>query len=262
MVKVKIYLLLIVLASMCLPLYSQVEINASELADSVMLNDSLANYYGEMGDLSKAQEYAFNNVAINSRLGEYSVPYAIAVLKYVRYLYSNNRDEDVELSNKGLSILKDSLGNKSSTYIMYLLEYAWRQFNRGQIQDACKTIKEAAEEDYDDESYLGDLYYSYGHFLKEVKETDMSKAYDLKAISFYENKQLYDDNYYLSTLVDMSLLNISDIELSINYLNKVEMILEKNHRKNSIDYLNVLFTFINIITILKKLLITQYKQKK
>ena len=246
MVKVKIYLLLIVLASMCLPLYSQVEINASELADSVMLNDSLANYYGEMGDLSKAQEYAFNNVAINSRLGEYSVPYAIAVLKYVRYLYSNNRDEDVELSNKGLSILKDSLGNKSSTYIMYLLEYAWRQFNRGQIQDACKTIKEAAEEDYDDESYLGDLYYSYGHFLKEVKETDMSKAYDLKAISFYENKQLYDDNYYLSTLVDMSLLNISDIELSINYLNKVEMILEKNHRKNSIDYLNVLFTFVYI----------------
>jgi CHAT domain-containing protein/TolA-binding protein len=246
MIKVKIYILLFVLVSTCLPLYSQVEINASELVDSVMMNDSLANYYGENGDLRKAQEYALNNVAINSMLGEYSVPYAVALLKFARFLYPDERDKDDEISTKGLSILKDSLGTKSSVFIKYLLEYAWRQFDHGQIHEACKTIKEAAEEDYDDESSLGYLYYSYGHFLKGVKEIDMSKAYDLKAISFYENKQLYDDNYYLSTLVDMSLLNISDIELSLKYLNKVEKILEKNHRKNSIDYLNVLFTFVYI----------------
>ena len=246
MIKEKIIFLLILLAPFGLPTYSQVEKETLELVDSVLLNDSLAIYYSQKGDLKKAQEYAFNNVAVFSILGEHSVPYAVAILKYARYLYPNDRDEDFELSNKGLSVLKDSLGAKSSIYIKYLLEYSWRLFDQGQIQEACNTIKEAVEQEYIDDEYLGDLYYSYGHFLKEMNEIDVSKSYYLKAKSFYENKQLYNDNYYLSTLVDMSLLNISDIELSINYLNKVKRILEKNNRKNSSDYLNVLFTFVYI----------------
>ena len=90
---------MIILASICLPIQSQVHIDASELADSVLLNDSLANYYGEKGELSKAQEYAKKNVAINRAVsGEKSVLSAIALLKLARYLYPNEREIDDNMS--------------------------------------------------------------------------------------------------------------------------------------------------------------------
>lgn len=241
MIKEKIYLLLIVLVSICPPLYSKVKMDASEFADSVMFNDSLANYYGEKGDLMKAQEYALNNVVIiNSILGKSSVAYAVAVLKYARYLYPNDRDEDDELSNNGLSIIKDSLGSKSSIYIQYLLEYAWRQYNSNQIQKACYTLKEAVEEEYNNDDYLGRLYYSYAHFFKALKEKDTSMCYLLKAKSFFENKQMCDDDYYMKTLTDLAVLNISNQDLAIKYLNVVQTIILKNKGDNNLDFLDVL----------------------
>ena len=241
MIKEKIYFLLIVLASFGLPSYSQVEIEASELVDSVLLNDSLALFYSEKGDLKKAQEYAFNNVIINSSLGKYSVPYAIAVLKYARYLYPNERETDDELSNEGLAILKDSLGLISSTYTKYLLEYAWRQFNSNQILEACNTLKEIVEANYnDDEFFRGYIYYSYAHFLGKTDEKELAEKYAIKAKSVFEYLQQYEDEYYLKTLTELALLNISNQEMSINYLNKVKTAIEKNNGKNNIDYLDVL----------------------
>ena len=234
-------LALVLFSCYCLPLYSQTEMEVSELVDSVLLNDSLANYYSEKGNLKKAQEYALKNVSINSLMGEKSVLYAVALLKYARYLSPTDRKEDEELSNEGLSILKDSLGAKSSTYTKYLLEYAWRQFNSNQIQEACNTVKDVAEERYDgDESFLGYIYYSYAHFLKQANDIEMSEKYAQQAKSFFENMQMTDDVYYLKTLTDLALLNISNRDIAINYLIKVKTTLEKNNGKNSIDYLDVL----------------------
>lgn len=232
---------LVLFSCYCLPSYSQTEMEVSELVDSVLLNDSLANYYSEKGNLKKAQEYALKNVSINSLMGEKSVLYAVALLKYARYLYPTDRKENDELSNEGLSILKDSLGAKSSTYTKYLLEYAWRQFNSNQIQEACNTVKDVAEEKYDgDEFFLGYIYYSYAHFLKQANDIEMSEKYALQAKSLFESMQKTDDIYYLKTLTDLGLLNISNRDIAINYLNKVKTTLEKNNGKNSIDYLDVL----------------------
>ena len=244
MIKVKIYILLIVLASTCLPLYSQVEINASELVDSVMLNDSLANYYSEKGDLRKAQQYALNNVSINSLLGEKSVEYAVAILKYARYLSPNDRDKAVELSKNGLSILKDSLGIKSSIYIKYLIEYAWRQFNNNKIHEACNILQEVAEaKDTNDELYLGYLYYSYAHFLRESMIIDKSKTYALKAKTIFERNRMTDDVHYLNTITDLAFLNIDNKESAINYLNVVKKNTKRIKGENSIEYMNVLLNF-------------------
>lgn len=236
-----ILIALVIFSCFSLPLYPQTEIEASELVDSVMINDSLANYYSEKGNLKKAQEYALKNVAINSLMGKKSVIYAVALLKYARYLSPTNRKEDDEMSNEGLSILRDSLGPKSSTYTKYMLEYAWRQFNSNQILEACNTVKDVAEEKYDGDDFLGGyVYYSYSHFLKQANDTEMSIKYALKAKTFFENMQRIDDVYYLKTLTDLALLNISNRDVAINYLNKVKTTLEKNDGKNSIDYLDVL----------------------
>lgn len=242
MIKEKVHTLMIILASICLPIYSQVHIDASELADSVLLNDSLANYYGEKGELSKAQEYAQKNVAINRAVsGEKSVLSAIALLKLARYLYPNEREIDDNMSKDGLSILKDSLGVKSSTYIKFLLEYGWRQFNSGQIQEACNTVKVAAEKNYDDgDINLGYLYYSYAHFLKELEEEDKARKYAKMAESFFNEKEMWSDDYYTMTLIDLAYLCVPNKELSLSYLRKAKNIVEEIKGKDCIDYLDII----------------------
>lgn len=243
MIKEKVHILMIILASMCLPIYSQVHIDTSELADSVLLNDSLANYYGEKGELSKAQEYAKKNVAINRALsGEKSVLSAIALLKLARYLYPNEREIDDNMSKDGLSILKDSLGVESSTYIKFLLEYGWRQFYSGQIQEACNTVKVAAEKNYDDgDINLGYIYYSYAHFLKELEEEDKARKYAKMAESFFNEKEMWSDDYYTMTLIDLAYLCVPNPELSLSYLRKAKNIVEKLKGKDCIDYLDIIF---------------------
>ena len=240
----RIVLVLIVLANCCLTLYSQGDKVLSELVDSVLINDSLANYYAENGDIRKAQIYAKKNVMINSLHGKNTIAYAVSLLKEARFLYPNDREMDDEKSNEGLSILKDSLGAKSPTYTKYLLEYAWRQFNYNRIQEACSIVKDAAVENFTgDELFLGYLYYSYAHFLKEAEEFDLAKTYALKAISFYEEMRMYDDDNYLKSLTDLALLNIKDQEVFISNLNKAKDLVVKIKGKNSIDYLDVLLNF-------------------
>lgn len=240
----KIVLILIVLVNFCIPFYSQHIKKVSELVDSVLINDSLANYYAQNGEIRKAQIYAAKNVAINSLYGKNTIPYAVSVLKQARYIYPNEREVDDKLSSEGLSIIKDSLGVKSSTYTKFLLEYAWRQFNFNRIQEACNIVKNVADEKFDgDEFFLGYLYYSYAHFLKEVGESDLAKTYASRAMTFFEEMQMYNDDYYLKTLTDLALLNFADQDVSISYLNKAKNIVVKNKGKNNIDYLDVLLNF-------------------
>lgn len=248
MIKERVYILIIVLASMCLPVCSQVYIDASELTDSVLLNDSLANYYGEKGELSKAQEYASKNVAINRAVsGENSVLFAIALLKLARYLYPNDREIDNKMSKEGLSILKDSLGVKTSTYTKYLLEYAWRQFNLGQVQEACNTIKDAAEEKYDNgDFYLGYLYFSYAHFLKELEDENNALKFAKMAKLFFEEQEMYSNDYYPKTLIDLAYLSAPNHDVSLSYLTKAKKVIEKTKGKDCIDYLDVLLKIIGV----------------
>lgn len=237
----KYYLLLSLLFGYCSQSFSQNSIKTSELIDSVLINDSLANYFNEIGNLGKAQEYASKNIAINSILGEKTVPYAISILKYARYLYPREREEDKKYSNEGLMILKDSLGSKSSTYTKYLLEYAWRQYNYNQIQEACNTLKDAVEEKYNDADFFpGYLYSSYAHFLKDAKEYELAKKYAQKAESFFNEKKLFSDDYYVLTLRDLAFLSMADIDMSISFLKKARDITEKYKSKNCITYLDVL----------------------
>lgn len=215
-----------------------------QLADSVMLNDSLANYYDQIGNHMLALKYASKNVAINSIYGKTTTPYAVSILKLARYVYPSERDYDKELSYEGLSILKDSLGAKSSTYTKYLLEYAWRQFNYGLYQEACSVLKEAAEVKYNgDEFYLGFLYYSYAHFLSRIDDNDNATLYAKKAESFFIEKEMWADDYYPQTLIDLALLCAPDIEESEVYLTKAKDVIERYKGKESIDYLNVILDF-------------------
>ncbi len=215
-----------------------------QLADSVMINDSLANYYDQIGNHMLALEYASKNVTLNSLHGKTTVPYAVSLLKLARYVYPSERDYDKELSTKGLSILKDSLGAKSSSYTKYLLEYAWRQFNYGLYQEACSVLKEAAEDNYDgDEFYLGYLYYSYAHFLSRIDDNDNAMLYAKKAESFFIEKEMWADDYYPQTLIDLALLCAPNIEESEVYLAKAKDVIERYKGKESIDYLNVILDF-------------------
>ncbi len=237
----KYYLLLSLLFGYCSQSFSQNSIKTSELIDSVLLNDSLAEYYYGIGDISKAQDYALKNVAINNHWGKNSVPHAISIMKLSRYYVPEEKDEEKRNSLYGLSILKDSLGVKSPTFIKYLLEYAWRLYNYNQVNEACKIIQEASEEKYDgDEIYLGYLYYSYGHFLKDANYIELAKKYAHKAeLSFIEQNRLSDD-YYAKTLIDLSLLSVPNFDESVNYLIKAKKTIDDYKGKESIDYLNVL----------------------
>lgn len=252
------YFLLIILLCYCVPVSPQLILTEKELsdtivtytltgeqlADSVLLYDSLANYYDQIGNHMLALEYAGKNVALNSLHGKTTVPYAVSLLKLARYVYPSERDYDKELSNRGLSILKDSLGVKSSTYTKYLLEYAWRQFDYGLIQESCNILKAAAEDSYNgDEFYLGYLYYSYAHFLSRIDDNDKALLYANKAESFFIGKEMWADDYYPQTLIDLALLCAPDIEESEVYLNKAKDVIERYKGKESLDYLNVILDF-------------------
>ena len=251
-------LILVILLCYYMPVSSQLIITGKEmsdsvtytfttweqLADSVMLNDSLANYYDQIGNHMLALKYASKNVTINSIYGKTTVPYAVSLLKLARYVYPIERDLDKEYSSEGLSILKDSLGTKSSTYTKYLLEYAWRQYNYNLIPEACSILKDAAEEKYNgDELYLGYLYYSYAHFLSRFDDNDNATLYAKKAESFFIEKEMWADDYYPQTLIDLALLCAPDIEESEVYLTKAKDVIERYKGKESIDYLNVILDF-------------------
>lgn len=228
----------------CEPLFSQKSLTASELADSVLINDSLANYYNEKGNHKKAIEFAAKNVAINSLLGKNTVSYAISILKLARYINPNERDYEKKLINEGLTILKDSLGVKSSTYTMFLLEYAWRLFNNDQIQEACNILKGAVEENYvGEEFYLGYLYYSYAHFLVNDQEKKYAKIYAMKAESFFEEKEMYSNGYYSQALRDLAFLSLPDIDEGIKYLNKAKDNIEQYKGRDCLEYLDVILDY-------------------
>ncbi len=236
--------ILILLFSIFVPSFSQVTKDVSELVDSVLLNDSLAAYYEEIGNLRKAQEYAAKNVEINSIVGKKTVPYAISTLKLARYIFPNEGDYDKELSMEGLSILQDSLGPKSSTYINYLLEYAWRQYKYDQLQEACTIVRNAAEDSYNgDEIYLGYLYYSCGHFFKEAEELQEARKYAQKAVTFYEEKGRCSDKYYPLALIDLAFLGAPDLEFTITYLTKAKESIEHYKGRETTEYLDVILDF-------------------
>ena len=256
--KRSLFYLLIIILGYCLPVSSQLiltgkelsdtivtfKLTGEQLADSVLLNDSLANYYDQIGNHMLALEYASKNVALNSIHGKTTVPYAVSLLKLARYVYPSEREYDKELSNNGLSILKDSLGAKSSTYTKYLLEYAWRQFDYGLIQESCNILKDAAEDNYNgDEFYLGYLYYSYAHFLSRFDDNDNAMLYAKKAESFFIEKEMWADDYYPQTLIDLALLCAPDIQESEVYLTKAKDVIEHYKGKESLDYLNVILDF-------------------
>ena len=128
-----------------LPLYAQVPTEHIEWVDSVMINDSLANYYHSIGDDHNALIYASKNVGINQNCGDNSVLYAISKLKLARYLPDNEFDYNRELSTSSLEVLKDSLGITSSTYTKYMLEYAWRLFDNEDIEEAIRITDETVK---------------------------------------------------------------------------------------------------------------------
>lgn len=234
------YIFFLLIIGYCLPSFSQSSIYASELADSVMYNDSLAAYYGGKGNLSKAREYASKNVAINSLFGNKTVPYAISVLKLSKYISLKEDDKYKSLAEEGLAILKDSLGTQSPIYTKYLLGYAWRLFNSNQIQEACNIIKDVAEGGFvSDEPLLGHLYYSYAHFLFENGVIEKAREYAKKAESFYDNHKLWSEDYFALTLTDLAFLSAPTSNERFNYLNKARNIIEQYKGKESIDYLNI-----------------------
>lgn len=217
-----------------------------QLVDSIIINDSLANYFDQVGNHQLALEYAGKNVAINSINGKNTIPYAVSILKLARYVYPTEREYDKQLSCEGLSILKDSLGTKSSTFTKYLLEFAWRQYKYNLIQEACDILKDAAEENYNgDEFYLGYLYYSYAHFLEGAERSEEARRYAKKAESFFNEKRMWSDDYYALTLIDLALLSSPNVEESISYLTKAKNVTELYKGKESIDYLNVILDFSN-----------------
>lgn len=210
-----------------------------ELVDSVIENEKLACYYDSLGDNNMAICYAEKNVSINRKFGDTSVPYAISLLKLARYekkIIANDA-----ITTKGLAILKDSLGTKSSIYINYLLESAWRRFVNNQIQEACDMVKDIADNNYNgEESYLGYLYYSYAHFLKGAEERELAIEYGKKAEFIFTEREMWSDDYYSKTLMDLGILCASSQEVSLNYLNKAKQNIEKYKGKDCMDYLDVL----------------------
>lgn len=238
--KVKFYLFLILFISHCLPSFSQSSKEVSELVDSVMYNDSIAAYYWGKGNLRKAREYASRNVAINGLFGNKTVPYAISVLKLSKYISLDEENKYKSLAEEGLAILKDSLGIKSPIYTKYLLEYAWRQYNSNQIQEACNIIKDVAEGGFISEyPLMGYLYYSYAHFLRDNGEIDKAREYAKKAEAFYDNHKLWSEDYYALTLKDLALLSAPTSNDRYNYINKARKNIEQYKGKESIEYLNV-----------------------
>lgn len=238
--KVKFYLFLILFISHCLPSFSQSSKEVSELVDSVMYNDSIAEYYWGKGNLRKAREYASRNVAINGLFGNKTVPYAISVLKLSKYISLDEENKYKSLAEEGLAILKDSLGIKSPIYTKYLLEYAWRQYNSNQIQEACNIIKDVAEGGFiSEDPLMGYLYYSYAHFLRDNGEIDKAREYAKKAEAFYDNHKLWSEDYYALTLKDLALLSAPTSNDRYNYINKARKNIEQYKGKESIEYLNV-----------------------
>ena len=238
--KAKYYFFLIIFIGHCLPSFSQSSKEVSELVDSVMYNDSIAAYYWGKGNLRKAREYASRNVAINGLFGNKTVPYAISVLKLSKYISLDEENKYKSLAEEGLAILKDSLGIKSPIYTKYLLEYAWRQYNSNQIQEACNIIKDVAEGGFiSEDPLMGYLYYSYAHFLRDNGEIDKAREYAKKAEAFYDNHKLWSEDYYALTLKDLALLSAPTSNDRYNYFNKARKNIEQYKGKESIEYLNV-----------------------
>ena len=232
----------IVLLYHYIPLYAQIpDVYVEGLLDSVMVNDSLAEYYHNIGDDSKAILYATKNVGINQNCGENSVPYAVAKLKLARYLSDSQADYEQELSISSLLILKDSLGTNSSIYIKYLLEHAWRLCDRGTPKEAILITEDVAEYKMNiHDSLAGYLFYSYSYFLREDNRNEEAITYALVAKDCFEKEQLVSDEYYSKTLVELARLSFETPNTSLSYLNQAKDNILKYRGDKSIDYLEIL----------------------
>ena len=195
MKKVKYYLVLIFFMSHYLPLLSQGKKMISERVDSVMINDSIAEYYAEVGDFIKSQEYALKACSYyeNNNIG-YHDSY-ISALKKLSIYNIHDQDLAVGFLKKAGDTIEKYHGKNNIMYVENLMDFASNYKIAGKPEEALQYVLKAKEigetiniKKDDAFSYFYILEYLSGIY-SDLKQNDEAILYAEESLDFAKEEK-------------------------------------------------------------------------
>lgn len=220
------------LISHCLPSSSQKAMKESEQSDSVQIYDSMAEYYAEISDYEKAQEYALKACSYyeDKKLGNhYSY---ISALKKLSIYFIKDQDISVSYLKKASDIIEKYYGVNNPVYVENLMDFAGNYKIAGKPEKALQYVLKAKEigetiniKKDDAFSYFYILEY-LSEIYSDLKRNDEAILYAEESLNFAKEEKEISIEDRLPVLDSLVVYhwNISNVEKANLYAKEAYLV--------------------------------------
>lgn len=220
------------LISHCLPSSSQKAMKESEQSDSVQIYDSMAEYYAEISDYEKAQEYALKACSYyeDKKLGNhYSY---ISALRKLSIYFILDQDLSVSYLIKASDIIEKYYGINNPEYMENLMDFAGNYKIAGKPEKALQYVLKAKEigetiniKKDDAFSYFYILEY-LSEIYSDLKRNDEAILYAEESLNFAKEEKEISIEDRLPVLDSLVVYhwNISNVEKANLYAKEAYLV--------------------------------------